>query len=392
MVGALVIGGDYQGLGIIRGLGQRGIQIYLLDSGPCIGRVSKFTTKFFQCPAEEERMPEFLLTLAQKERVNGWVIYPTTDEMVRCLSIHRDMLSEHYKIPTPNWGITKLLYDKRMTYKVAKKLNISTPKTFYPEENMEVMEKKITHLPLQFPVIIKPATRGIFYKKTRKKALLAKNEADLLEKYLFTSTILPVSEIMIQEVIPGGPSNLYSFCSLFKDGVALFKLSARRPRQHPMDFGRASTFVEIVNIPELEELGVRFLSAVNYYGLSEVEFMWDPRDGCYKLIEVNPRTWGWHTIGNQIELDFSYLLYKNLTDTNDTPVNTGVGSIQGKWMRVLTDTPVALKEILARRLKIGKYLGQLIEKKEYAVWSLKDPLPFLLEFLLLPYLLKTRGY
>ena len=71
---------------------------------------------------------------------------------------------------------------------------------------------------------------------------------------------------------------------------------ARRARQHPMDFGHASTFAELVDIPEIRNIAERFLGLIDYYGLAEVEFMQDPRDGNYKLIEVNPRVWGWHTI------------------------------------------------------------------------------------------------
>ena len=52
---------------------------------------------------------------------------------------------------------------------------------------------------------------------------------------------------------------------------------ARRSRQHPPEFGRASTYVETVDLPELEEPPLRFLRAIGYYGLVEVEYKRDPR-------------------------------------------------------------------------------------------------------------------
>ncbi|MBI4723204.1 MAG: ATP-grasp domain-containing protein [Candidatus Stahlbacteria bacterium] len=398
MIGAIVIGGDYQGLGIIRSLGQHRIPICLLDSGPSIARVSKFTTKsFIYSPGEgEQRLADFLLSLAKKEQIEGWIIYPTTDEQVKELSIHRNILSQYYRVPTPKWEITQLLHNKKLTYKLAGKLNILVPTTFYPQSIEEVRD-----LSLQFPVILKPAVRGIFYKKTKRKALLAKNIDELIDRYRFAATIIPQDEIMIQEIIRG---NLYSFCSLFKNKVPFAKLMAQRVRQHPMDFGKASTYVRTVDIPELEELGTKILQSVDYYGLSEVEFIWDSRDKQYKLLDVNARTWGWHTIGNQIELDFSFLLYKDLIDGKISIPFTrkckmsrflrdpDVAGQEARWVRGLTDTPVAIKEILAGRLKLSKYLESLYGKKEYAVWFLKDPLPFLFEFLLLPYLARTRGY
>ena len=56
-------------------------------------------------------------------------------------------------------------------------------------------------------------------------------------------------------------------------------MTARRHRQHPSDFGRASTFVETVDLPELAEPSIQFLEAVDYYGLVELEYKQDPRDG-----------------------------------------------------------------------------------------------------------------
>lgn len=388
--GTIVIGGDYQGLGIIRSLGKRGIPVYLLDTGTCIGKVSRFTSKFFAYPQdslnEEATLLEFLLALAEQENLNDWVIYPTTDEVVKLIAINKNELEKYYKIPTPKWEVTEILYNKKLTCKLAIDLGIPIPKTYFPDI------ESVHNLNLQFPVIIKPLSKGIFYKLTKKKALKVRNKKELIKMIdIIQKLPLHISEIMIQEMIPGGPSNLYSFCSLFKEGNVLVKLSARRLRQHPMDFGRASTFVETVDIPELEMLGTKLLSKLNYYGLSEVEFMWDPRDKTYKLLEVNPRTWGWHTLGSGIGLDFPLLLYKDLMGENlaqyIVPLQKDV-----KWIRILTDTGLVVYEILKGRMKVCEYISSLKGKKEYAVWLPQDPLPFLFEIFLLPWLFKTRGF
>ena len=62
---------------------------------------------------------------------------------------------------------------------------------------------------------------------------------------------------MIQELIPGGSSHLFSVGSFYKDGDFLGKVVARRARQHPMDFGHATTYAETVDEPELEEITKR---------------------------------------------------------------------------------------------------------------------------------------
>jgi len=273
-VGAVIIGGDYQGLGILRSLARRNIPVCLLDSEFCIGKFSRYKKRFVKCPnpTDEVFFSNFLLDLAEKESINDWIVYPTNDEAVYFLAKYKKQLEGHYRIPTPSWDVVKFAYDKRLTYQLAQEFGIAMPKTFYPRNLDEIQQ-----LNLEFPVIIKPSIKPKFYSKTKLKAIRVNNKKELIEEFKKTASIIDSSEIMIQELIPGGPRYLFSFCSLFKNGKALAKVTARRARQHPMDFGHASTFVETVNIPEIDEIGSKILKAMNYFGLSEVEFMQDPR-------------------------------------------------------------------------------------------------------------------
>ena len=44
-VGAVVIGGDYQGLGIVRSLGRRGIPVCIIDDEYSIARFSRYAQR-----------------------------------------------------------------------------------------------------------------------------------------------------------------------------------------------------------------------------------------------------------------------------------------------------------------------------------------------------------
>ena len=385
-VGAIIIGGDYQGLGILRSLARRNIPICLLDSQFCIGRFSRYRKKFIKCPNSKDEAPfsNFLLDLAIKENLKGWIVYPTNDESVYILSKHKRKLEKYYRIPIPSWDIVKFAYDKKLTYELAEKFDINIPKTFYPKNIDE-----LNNLESRFPVIIKPSIKINFYSKTRVKAIQVNNKKDLIEEFKKTATIIDSSEIMIQELIPGGPDYLFSFCSLFRNGKGLAKVTARRARQHPMDFGHASTYVETMNIPEIDGIGSKILQAMNYSGLSEVEFMQDPRDGKYKLLEVNARTWGWHTLAIRAGVDFPYLLYQDMLGekVKNNPFRKNI-----KWVRLTTDIPTIIMEIFKGKMKIADYLSSLKGKKEFAVLSIEDPFPFIVELLMFPYLWRKRGF
>jgi len=86
-----------------------------------------------------------------------------------------------------------------------------------------------------------------------------------------------------------------------------------------MDFGHASTYAVSMNIPELESISLKFLRSIGFEGIAEVEFMQDPRDGKFKLLEINPRIWGWHTLAIRSGADLPYILYQDLLGGEPIP-------------------------------------------------------------------------
>jgi len=385
-VGALVLGGDFNGLGIVRSLGRHGVPVGVVDDEWSIARYSRYATFTHRVPSLRgaEETVEALLELGREKKLHGWVLYPTRDENVAALSQYRAELTEVFRVPTPCWDTVKWLWDKRNTYELAQKLGIPTPREFKIRDASD-----LEHLDGHFPVVLKPAIKEHFIYATKAKAWRADSPAQLRRLFHKASRFVPPSEIMIQDLIPGNGVCQYAYGSFFKQGKALANLTVCRRRQHPSDFGRASTYVESVELPLLEEYAQRFLRAINYYGLVEVEFKRDPRDGQFRLLDVNGRTWGYHTIGLQAGLDFSYLLFAD-------QLEAGVAAVTGKagvrWIRLLTDLPNGILEILQGRLDLGTYLHTLFHFDEEAVFSKDDPLPGLAELALVPYLFRKRGF
>jgi D-aspartate ligase len=386
-VGAVVVGGDYQGLGIVRSLGQRGVPVCVVDDEPSISRFSRYCKRSIKLPnlREPHSTIENLVRIGNEFGLNGWVLYPTREELVAAFSHYRSELGKVFKVPTPDWEGVKWAWDKRNTYQLAKELDIPTPITYYPE-NVEHLAE-IDHLPP--PFALKPAIKEHFLYATKAKAWLAEDHSELKVLFQKASDIAGPGEIMVQEVIPGGGTQQFSYCAFFRDGKALGKMVARRRRQHPLQFGRASTYVETVNAPIVEELSERFLRAIHYYGLVEVEFKLDPRDSQYKLLDVNARTWGYHSLGITAGVDFSYMLY---ADQVGLPVSPCRGRAGVSWVRMTTDVPAAAVAMLKGDTSSGEYFRSLKSCNAEAVYSFRDPLPGLAEVLLLPYLAIKRGF
>jgi predicted ATP-grasp superfamily ATP-dependent carboligase len=55
--------------------------------------------------------------------------------------------------------------------------------------------------------------------------------------------------------------------------------------------------VELTPDPGIIEPAAELLRDLGYWGIADVEFKRDPRDGEFKLLDINPRVWLWHRLG-----------------------------------------------------------------------------------------------
>ena len=245
--------------------------------------------------------------------------------------------------------------------------------------------EEAARLDVGFPLIIKPAVKESFNALTVAKAWRVDSRAELQQRFTEAAQLLPVELLMIQELIPGsgkdGDGEQLSYAALCRRGAPLAQLVARRTRQYPPDFGRASTFVETIEDPEVEEMSRRLLGHLGFDGLIEVEFKRDPRDGELKLLDINPRVWGWHTLAQRAGVDFPYLAYRLARGEEITErphARTGE-----RWLRVSTDLPSGIREVLRGNEPLVPYLKTLFSRHESAIFARDDPLPALVEFPLL---------
>ena len=72
--------------------------------------------------------------MGRRMGLEGWVLYPTRDELVATLSRHHDVLAQFFRVPTPGWQSVQWAWDKRNTYRLAERLGIPTPRTWLPED------------------------------------------------------------------------------------------------------------------------------------------------------------------------------------------------------------------------------------------------------------------
>jgi predicted ATP-grasp superfamily ATP-dependent carboligase len=370
-IGVVVLGSDFKALGVIRSLGQRGIPCVVIDNTPRSAWFSRYVIRRFKWSThmEDEKFVSFLLNIGKKYHLEQWVLFPTQDEIVQLIACHTLQLSQIYRLVTQDWDVIRWANDKRLTYQMAEEVGVPYPKTSYVTHKDE-----LANLDMPFPVIIKPAISVHFQYATRLKALPARTSQELLTQYESAVASIAPDEVMVQQIIPGDGRVQYSIATFCADGSIKAWMTARRTRQYPIDYGLGSSFVEAMDIPALFPLAEKLLRHMRVSGMVEVEFKYDERDQQYKLLDINVRPWGWHTLCISCGLDFPYMQYCSAVGSpaSELPAHIDYGY---HWVRMLTDIPAGMQEIRAGITTPSAYLQSLKGKTAFSVLDWRDPLP-----------------
>jgi D-aspartate ligase len=383
--GALVIGGDYRALGVVRSLGRHNIPVGVLTDDHSLAAVSRYARRRFRWPsADEQTQVEYLMSLNAEHGLLGWALFPSTDEAAATVARYHTTLRERFRLTTPPWDVLQWAYDKRLTYRLAANAGVPHPWTC-----SLACQEELAQLECPFPAVLKPAVKPSLNAFTIARAWRVDDRESLLTNWKQACALIDPRAIIIQELVPGGGEEQFSFAAVCMNGRALAHLVARRTRQYPIDFGRSSTFVETVDQSDIEEASRRLISEMGFTGMVEIEFKRDRRDGVYKLLDINPRIWGWHTLGRRAGVDFSHLLWRLIQGDSFSGIR---GSTGVRWIRMLTDMAAAVGEIRRGRLTGRSYLRSLLAPAESAIFAADDPLPAVLELPLSACMVLKRGW
>jgi D-aspartate ligase len=381
--GALVLGANYRGLGMVRSLGRRGAPVWVVHSDEHkVASWSRYASRTLPWPDGDDARVSMLLDLAAREGLDGWALFPTDDETMHFLSRHAVALGSHYRVAAPAAEIISIAYDKRETHRRAAALGIPQPWTAFPRDRAEV-----ANMVCGFPVVLKPAVKAASNPFTDAKAWRVNDRVELVRRYDEACSYVDPSIIMVQELIYGDGAAQLSFSALCRDGAVLASASAQRLRQSPMDFGTASSYVETTGEVDAGAYARRMLADLRFTGIVEVEFKRDARDGRPKLLDVNARVWGWHTVCERAGVDMTALWWDVLRGQRVEPAAAVAGV---RWVRMSTDVPTVAREIGAGRMTLAGYLRSLRPPLAFAIFARDDPTPAFVDLPLLAWVAVRR--
>jgi D-aspartate ligase len=312
------------GLTAIRSLGRMGVPVFAVDHRPsALGFRSRYA-RAIPSPDPGTETAAYIDHLRELGDAIGRPvpILPTHDPPVNAIGRHRGELGDRYLCPFPHQQTLALVQSKREQLERAAAVGVDTPQTAHPSSAREALDAGER---IGFPLLIKPSNPDAFRRRFARQAFRCETRQELERAYADAEPYEP----MVQELIPGGDEELYTVGSYIgADGTVLGLFSGRKLRQSPPGIGTCRVG-EALWVKENVDAALRLLRRFEFHGVSQVEFKRDPRDGRYKLMEVNPRLWLWHGLAAALGVDFARIAYLDLLGRRPKPVTTE--GKHGRW-------------------------------------------------------------
>jgi predicted ATP-grasp superfamily ATP-dependent carboligase len=370
--GAVVIGGYANAVGLVRGLGRRGIPVAVVRTmEQDIAHRSRFATEHTD-RIDLDRAPDALLELLEHRarRWVGWVVLPTNDYALTLLARHHERLAKSYRLTSPPWEVTRRVLDKELLGRIAREIGVPTPRSFGPATRESLAQE------LAFPLLVKPAVGHTFAARFGRKLLVARDPAELRDAVARVEDAAQRCELL--EWVPGRDDQFFAYqVYLDRRGEPRGGFARRKLRQAPPFFGVARA-AEPVHAPELREPSIELLRRIEWRGVASVDYKRDPRDGSFRLLEINGRS----ILPNQLarRAGFDYALAAFHECTQGEPSGLEPNGWRGVWIHLHADLLYTAAFARRERLDWRTFLRSYAGPKTFAVWAADDPAPFALEW------------
>ncbi len=374
----IILGGGINGLGVVRSFGEEGIHSFVFEEYPDVALYSRYSTGLI-CPSpigDNRSFIKFLMNFGRRLKYKGFLI-ATSDKFLISISKNQELLEEYYCFPTSRWSTLENLINKEKLYALAETIGIKKPRT-YEVRNTQNIER-ITEQ-LGFPVIIKPSVTIGFTEVFGKKVLIINSKQELLSfGAKLSTTIFSEKPLIIQEFIPGSVENLYTITSYTNRNHEIISYSiGHKIRQDP-PFAGTITSGRIDNVPQILYLSRKLVKSAKFYGISNIEFKKDERDGQYKLMEINPRSGVWNYSVKASGINLPLILYKDYFGESFCKTNK---SKNITWVSLIDDLSLSLVGFKRmgypqESLTFWQWLKSIRGKKTFAILNFMDLKPFI---------------
>lgn len=293
----IVIGTYYNAYSVIRGFGEKGIKSILVTCGErCFVQKSKYIETIWitrNVNESESGFIEDLIKYGKEISPNKGMFFPTHDEQLLAISKFKAILEPYFEIPFSDYSILKEIMDKDSFSETCKRLGIPTIRD-YKIRNYD--EAKTALEEFGVPILVKVNQWDIRIIKGFGSKIAVFEDPD---KYLSAIShffdAVPDGELLVQEYISDSERlmpNVNSFTD--REGNMQCVFVSEKLRQYPPQRGTSTATYsmnpEDPQYSDIIEYSRKICKHFRFYGLFGIEYKFDPKDGLYKIIEMNCRS------------------------------------------------------------------------------------------------------
>jgi predicted ATP-grasp superfamily ATP-dependent carboligase len=310
-------------LAVVRALGQDGVDVAVAaETRWAAAFYSRHCKRRVRTPSPTEDPAGWVDCLVREAcRGDYDMILPMEDQTVALLGRHRSRFPDAVAIPIPGDRPLARALDKGETLTLCRELGLAIPLTRMIGD-LSLLDEVSHQVP--YPALIKPrrssGARGI---------ARARTPAELVDRYRAVHRVHPFP--LIQEQIPVEGAPLAVGLLLDRRGEPVARLVQESFREYPPT-GGSSTLRQTIADEDLCAQALALLRALEWYGVAQVEFKRDPRDGRAKVMEINPRFWNSVQLAIDAGVNFPALLHRMATGRPFRPALDYPVGIRSRWL------------------------------------------------------------
>ena len=280
-VAAVVIGGELNGLGVVRSVARQRIPIIAVDTQSSRAALwSRYARSRVIRSFTGEEFVEDMVRLAREFDCPP-VLLLTAEDAVHTVSENRDELSKWFRFRLPADENVKLLSSKAKFHDFALQHHFPVPRTAILENKSDLglLDQ------LGFPCVLKPDDKRNVLTGHKERAVRVSSLCDARKRA--SAMLSTPGGVVAQEWIDGPESNIYF--TLFYRGaggrvVGIF--TGRKISCYPHDVGSTAICVAAPEAREqLEPMTLAFAERAGFDGMGSMEYKWDDNHNEFIMVE-----------------------------------------------------------------------------------------------------------
>jgi D-aspartate ligase len=361
-----VLGGGITALGVVRSLGRAGRDVVLVAPHGDLTARSRWVGRHVEDVPETDD-PDVVERALVAHGFTEAVLFPCSDTWAQAVARMSEDQRARYPTSISAPDVLDLLVDKAQFYSAADRFDVPHPRTRAVTSADEIAPSELDgHF-------LKPSNSQRFNALHSEKAYRFGALAEAQEGLRLMDAA--GVQALLQEYIPG-PPDLHYFVDgyLDRDGVLRAVFVRRRTRMFPVSFGNSTHMVTVP--PSAAEQAVanvvKLLTGIGFRGTFSAEFKLDPRDGEFKLLEVNGRPWWYVGFALDCGVDVPLLSYRDALGLDLQTISGYRTGVRCVFLHL--DMRAFIYEHRERGLTFSAWLRSVVGARS-TVFSWEDPRP-----------------